>query len=658
MRFLFSVITIVLVTLMNVLYAQSTQSGIVLEYDGNNKKKPLANVEIVVNNAGSTVSDAQGKFNLNFRTLKPGDKITVRRVEKLGYEVFNTEAVSQFTITRSNEPLTIIMCKTETIRGIRDRYSKIAQSRYAENLRKEEQNLKVRVNQGSMTQKEYEKKLKELQMNYEEQLENIDNYIEKFARIDLTELSELDQEIISLVREGKIDEAINKYDSEKLIDTYRSESKDFQVLADAEIKILEASEKKKNALDSIKNTIHRQIDLLWIAGGSENFEKIKSLLYDIAETDTTDIDTQLEYGDLVFAMENSNEAIKYYNRGFNAANGDVVKESISKIKRGKVYTKMNLLERALQESMSALHDLDSVMTARKDSDLFLIDRIDAQKNLGSIFTRLNMHGEAMRYYSYAILGTEVLLELDSIAPARDYAYLMMMYGKSLTAVQDTVQAEVYLKKAIEHGTKLWKISPQKYSANLADAYCWLGDLYRIKRKYALSENYLLKSSELYEYVCKINPDMYLGKSGECYQLLGKLYSWKNEYDKAELYLTKAEDIYSRLSYKNPYVYTDKLGELHIDKGALYWYQDKYELSAEQDSLAVIRYEEMYKLSSAGYFKELGQSIFYLGNCYFKMGRYREALECFKRAASYYPSEEFRTRLRLMNTFAKRRHILD
>lgn len=98
MRFLFSVITIVLVTLMNVLYAQSTQSGIVLEYDGNNKKKPLANVEIVVNNAGSTVSDAHGKFNLNFRTLKPGDKITVRRVEKLGYEVFNTEAVSQFTI--------------------------------------------------------------------------------------------------------------------------------------------------------------------------------------------------------------------------------------------------------------------------------------------------------------------------------------------------------------------------------------------------------------------------------------------------------------------------------------------------------------------------------------------------------------------------------
>ena len=201
MRILTFVITMLISIICSTLFGQSVQDGIVLEYNGKNAKTPLANVEIVVNNAGSTVSDSNGKFTLNFRTLKPGDRITIRRIEKIGYEVFNTETVEQLVITRANEPITIVMCKTETLRNIRNQYTRIAQKSYDESLAREERVLKAQVKSGQMTKVQYEKKIKELQDQYEEQLENIENYIERFSHIDLSEISDIENRVVNLVNQ-------------------------------------------------------------------------------------------------------------------------------------------------------------------------------------------------------------------------------------------------------------------------------------------------------------------------------------------------------------------------------------------------------------------------------------------------------------------------
>ena len=69
--------------------AQTVQKGIVEEYNGKAKKAPLAGVELNVRSAQSTVSDKGGVFSLQFQTGKPGQSVTVRRIEKLGYEIFN-----------------------------------------------------------------------------------------------------------------------------------------------------------------------------------------------------------------------------------------------------------------------------------------------------------------------------------------------------------------------------------------------------------------------------------------------------------------------------------------------------------------------------------------------------------------------------------------
>ena len=107
-------------------FGQSVQPGYVKEYNELMQKTPLSDVEIVISNASSTASGVRGDFMLQFRTLKPGDKVNVRRIEKLGYEIFNKEALEQWFISRDNRPFTIVMSKSDRFKRIRDNDSRVS----------------------------------------------------------------------------------------------------------------------------------------------------------------------------------------------------------------------------------------------------------------------------------------------------------------------------------------------------------------------------------------------------------------------------------------------------------------------------------------------------------------------------------------------------
>ena len=63
---------------------QCQQKCVVMEYNETTTKSTLGGVEVLVINAGSTISDSNGNVTLKFRTQKPGDRVTARRIEKRG----------------------------------------------------------------------------------------------------------------------------------------------------------------------------------------------------------------------------------------------------------------------------------------------------------------------------------------------------------------------------------------------------------------------------------------------------------------------------------------------------------------------------------------------------------------------------------------------
>lgn len=217
MRILLSILLILTILSAN---AQTTQPGIVQEYNEKAKKTPLAGVEVRAKSANSAASDKDGKFELEFLTSKPGDRVNVSRIEKLGYEIFNKEAVEQWNIN-PKAPFAIVMCKSDKFKKIRDNYEAKASANYNKQYKKEIANLNKLKEEGKIKDEEYRKSLQEIQSLYDKQLENLDNYVDRFARIDLSEISSKEQEIIELVQQGNIDEAIRSYDDLNIVDNLK-----------------------------------------------------------------------------------------------------------------------------------------------------------------------------------------------------------------------------------------------------------------------------------------------------------------------------------------------------------------------------------------------------------------------------------------------------
>ena len=122
------------------LYAQTEQQVVVSEYKGKEQKTPLSGVSVTVLNAATSVSDQNGVAALRFRTMHPGDRVSVRRVVKNGYEIFNTQAVEQWNIS-PNHPFQLILCQSNQLHELRSQYSRVASDSYARQYKAEQARL-------------------------------------------------------------------------------------------------------------------------------------------------------------------------------------------------------------------------------------------------------------------------------------------------------------------------------------------------------------------------------------------------------------------------------------------------------------------------------------------------------------------------------------
>lgn len=314
---------------MNV-FGQVILEGVVLEYQGLPPKRPLSGVEILVKGAGSTISGQDGTFSLNFRTKAMGDVVEVRRIEKLDYEVFNTDAVRQWNIGSS---FTIVMCKKALFKNLRDQYFKVCSSSYAKQHKKEQDDLKKLKKCKQLKEEEYQQKMRELRNNYQDQLENLESYAERFARIDLSELSDAEKRIIGLVQKGRIDEAIAEYEKLDYLKKYKLQTTDIQRVNAAIDNIEELLSYKTKSRDSIYTILNRQIDLYIQQGGDVNLNRVAQLLKAVAEADTTNLIAVMKYAKFSELCNEPSEALRFYKIAVNllSQNEDVREIVIKKI---------------------------------------------------------------------------------------------------------------------------------------------------------------------------------------------------------------------------------------------------------------------------------------------------------------------------------------
>ena len=570
-----------------ILFAQTTQKGCVKEYQEKAKKTPLSDVEIVVRNAGSTISDKNGLFTLDFRNSKPGDKIFYLRIEKLGYEVFNIEALNQWYISRNGIPFTLIMCQSSKFKQIRDAYSAISSVSYAQQQKTELATIEREKQEGRISEENFQKKVAEIRDFYEEQLDNLDTYIDRFARIDLSELSDQELKIIDLVQKGNIEEAIIAYEQMSYISRYVKECEDIGKLEDAKQRLIDIRTSKVDMRDSLYRSIRRQADTYLLAGGKHNIDKAQNLLKNCALSDTLNFDAVFNYAIFAYQQKNYKDAEKFFLTCTNITDDELFLTKI-RLNLGTIYAYSHQFKKA--ESM--------MLAAKKNSELLsllsekhLLDLAMCQGNIGSMYRMMNDSKKAEHY----------LLEADSI-----YKKIYPLYPTN---------------------------SKSHYAGNLMN----LGILYRMSNEFLKSEQAYEKSLLLHKELVDSLPNKFKPNLAKCLQNMANLYYFKGDYDKSEYFFLEAKTNYLQVQQNNPYACVPELAMVYNGLGLLYKTigRTKESLTLYKKSLSL--FETLNTKSYDSYKYDYARLLSNLGMLHHSLKKNDDALFYLEKAYSIFKS---------------------
>lgn len=602
------------------LTAQTIQKGFVKEYNEKANKTPLSGVEVRAKSAQNTVSEKDGSFQLKFLTLNPGNKVNISRIEKLGYEIFNKEAVEQWNINPES-PFVIVMCRSDKLKKLRDIYESKASANYEKQYKKNLAYLKKLKAEGKIKEEEYRKSLEEINATYTKQLENLDNYIDRFSRIDLSEISNTEQEIIELMQQGRFDEAIAKYEEQNYKDKYLQQLSEINEISSAIDQLSDIKNTKLQAKDSLLAAVTRQIETLQLVGGKENNQKIRKLYVEIADADTTNVEWLLKTGIFLSVfIADYNLALNYYNKALYSA-------------------------------------IDKYGTEHPDvAKLY--------NNIGSVYSQMGDYGKAMEYYQKALKMQEYLLGSEHPDVARYYNNI----GNTYMYMGDYTKALEYLQKALIMSEKLLGAK----HLGVASAYNNIGSVYWKKGDYTKALDYYQKALIIKENLLGTeHPDVAVS-----YSNLGYVYDNQKEYDKAidyyikalaikekfmgqdhkdvkalcktiiKLYDKLAIDYISKQEYGNALEYFLKELEMkekiypndHIEIAeTCNWVGSCYNILSDFSNSIIYhtRALEIYEKKNGPEDTEVANSNYYIGDTYLLKREYQTALDYLQKALSVY-----------------------
>ena len=499
--------------------AQCIEKGKVMQYQGKTSKVVLGGVEILAANAGSTISGVQGDFSLNFKKLKASDRVKIMRVEKTGYILFNKEAVDQWHISRTGQPFTIVMCKEEKYREIRNNYERISSESYAKKMKAEENRLSALRKQNKLTEENYKKRLEQLHYDYETQLENLDTYIDRVSRYDLSELSEKENDIISLMQQGKVDEALSAYDEMNLEEKLEREINIIGSLSIAEDKLnKEAQDNRQKALQTYE-AICRKNDILYLAGGSENIKKIKESMRKVAFADTTFTRAMVNYVLFLEKDQEYMEALDMVLIALRNSKDDTEQYSISLI-TGEILTNLGEFDEAEELYQYSYEFLCKIY--KDEPELIAIYGGGVLEGMATLFFMQGKSKEAEDVYAQISELRNLLNETLGIT------YSMSDIMSDINRVRNLISRHSFdaaidlAYKTRDNLEKLCKDSNKDFERKkyLSILYSHIASAFYQKRNFTEAYTNIDKSISLLEDICKTHFNEYAKALSEAYDLKG------------------------------------------------------------------------------------------------------------------------------------------
>ena len=653
------------------LSAQVVQRGLMLEYNEELAKSPLGGVEVVVRGAPSSVSDASGGFELEFLTQSGGERVSVTRIEKPGYEIFNKEALEQWNIN-PEEPFRIVMCESGRFKRIRDNYSRVSSESYARQQASEESRLRELLEDGALKEEEYRKELYELKVEYQTKLDDLESYVDRFARIDLSELDEAEREIIRLVQAGDMEGAIARYEAQDLVGKYRAETEDIREIETARKSLDEAERAKMEGRDSLFAAVRRQFETYVLAGGEENYEKAGNLLREVALADTTNLAAVYDFANFSADQNAYEEAERFYMLLLRAyqPRADEADENI--VIRGKIKTNLGILygdmleyARSEQYYLSAIEDFsrlpeaialnyivhvksllavhyneisdfsnsleyftEAIETQRSmvdyDDDESILLLINLYNNYGNLCSDIDRFEETGRAYEQAVDNIMRLKDHESDEYKEIYAALKMNQGSLYFKLNRLAEAEEAFKMALDIQLQLYDKNPDAFSLDIVITRMNLAMVYQNVGAYDKAESSCLEGLCVTEKLFSEFPDIYRHVLATLQCNLGNIYRESGKYESAEEYSLKAYENYLILFEDNPGAFRADLADIQNNLGNVYWLMNAYSKAEKYYLSSEDNYRCLYEENPEAYMYRFSVTLNNLGVMYANSGQYEKA----------------------------------
>lgn len=563
----------------------------------------------------AVVSDSAGKFEFVMPDMTVGMPFYLSYIRKSGYELADNGTIGRAFTYSPEVPIEIVMVdikakEADVMRITENAYAR-AEKEYSKRLSELEAGLEAKT----VSEESYREQFRQLQESFEKYESLIGKMAERYASTDYADIDSLNASINIAIEAGDLERADSLLSTvgslERLVEENRSAMSSAHERQRIGRKLVAEAEEDVRKIESDRTRLG---DLLYSKYSVclSRFDNDSAAHYILlrADLDTTNAQWQLDAGNFILeykadykyslslfqrALRNSLEQYGEYH--------PEVASSYNSI--GHIYYTQGEYSRAFEMYEQSLEIIQVIYDTNHP------DVATAYNNLGNIFRVQGNYIEAQDMQEKSLEIRKCLYGTNHPAVAMSYYNLGNVYycqGDYSSAMEMYVQS-------LEIRKSLYGEAHQ----DVAMSYNNIGNVY-------FSQGYYLKALEMYERSIEINKLIFGTKHPQTavgYNNLGEVYRVQGEYLKALEMHKKSLDI-KKFVYETNH---PDIATSYNNLGNVYYSQGNYSIALELYGQAL----EIRKSIYGEHHSEIAASYNNIGNVYCAQGDYSRALEMYGRA---------------------------
>lgn len=324
-----------------VVRAQSQRGTVVIQNSG---KKALPQVNIVIEGATPTTSDARGCFEVQLPNHIEGQRLLIQQIAYRDWVVVNQHMVNQWVYAPTKN-YRVDMCAKEEYTARVEQFYQIGKTNAKAKYTSAMAQLKQLKEEGKVSSDRYMQRRKEIQAALNNAQEMLDCYVPLLVAINTDYLEPIEKQAQQLVTQGKLDEAIGLYEGLQL-----------------EKKLAHDLGLKKQWDEDIEDmipTLERFAQTLVLQGGEESYQKAGKLFKMIADSSPTHMNRNADYANFAYHQRNFTDAEIYYKKA--VAHSKMPYDLLDwYTKLGLIYDDVNRLDESFAYFNKAIQVLDKL----------------------------------------------------------------------------------------------------------------------------------------------------------------------------------------------------------------------------------------------------------------------------------------------------------